>query len=189
MMMPAQTLARQILGEGGPAPMKVLDISAGHGIWGIAFGQQNPQAEVVGLDWPNVLEVARENAAKFGVKDRYTTIAGSAFEVGFGEGYDVVLVPNFLHHFDQAGCAALLKKVHAALKRGGKVVVVEFAPDENRVTPPASATFALVMLAGTPGGDAYTVGELQQMVKVAGFGQVSWMDLPNGMQRVVVGEK
>ena len=112
MQMPAELIAKMFAGS---KPMKVLDISAGHGVYGIAFAKHNPNAKVVGLDWANVLEVAKENAAKAGVADRYSTIPGSAFEVDFGSGYDIVLIPNFLHHFDPATNEKLLRKVHAAL--------------------------------------------------------------------------
>jgi len=44
-----------------------------------------------------VLEVARENAKKFGVADRYKNLPGSIFDVDIGTGYDLILVPNFLH--------------------------------------------------------------------------------------------
>jgi len=61
-----------------------------------------------------VLEVAKENAAKAGVGDRYSTIAGSAFDVDFGSDYDVVLVPNFLHHSMRQPARSSCAKVHAA---------------------------------------------------------------------------
>jgi len=59
--------------------MRVLDIAAGHGLYCIAVAMHNPQAEVVALDWPSVLAVAREHAAAAGVADRYRTIPGSVF--------------------------------------------------------------------------------------------------------------
>lgn len=48
----------------GDAPMKVLDIAAGHGMYGITVAQKNPSAQVTGLDWQNVLAVAQENARR-----------------------------------------------------------------------------------------------------------------------------
>jgi len=76
--------------EGKPA--KVLDIAAGHGMYGITVARKNPNAEIVALDWPAVLQVAQENARKFGVADRYSVREGSAFETELGSGYDYVLL-------------------------------------------------------------------------------------------------
>ena len=191
MTMQAQLVAGQIVAAPGVAgrPIKALDIAAGHGMFGIALLQQHPQACVGGLDWPNVLAVAREHAAKFHVVDRYTTLPGSAFEVDFGTDYDVILVPNFLHHFDAETNITLLKKVYAALKPGGRVVTLEFAPDDSRVTPPGAAAFAIIMLASTPAGDAFTVAELTAMYAAAGFHDVTTTMLPLGSQRVLTGVK
>ena len=88
--------------DGHDGPMRVLDIAAGHGLFGIEIAKQNPQARVTGLDWAPVLRVALDNARKAGVQDRYDMLPGSAFEVDFGGPYDAVLLTNFLHHFDPA---------------------------------------------------------------------------------------
>jgi predicted nicotinamide N-methyase len=172
-MAPMMAPAAQVIAGHLPAsgPLKVLDIAAGHGLFGISIARRNPEAEIVALDWAAVLEVARENAAQAGVASRYSTIAGSAFDVDFGSGYDVVLLTNFLHHFDAETNEALLRKVHAALKPGGRAVTLEFVPNDDRVTPPMAAGFALVMLSSTHKGDAYTFRELDEMFRRAGFSQ------------------
>jgi len=117
MAMPARQLAPLVDPEANQK-LKILDIAAGHGLYGLAFAKRNPKAEIVAVDWPNVLEVAKENAQAAGVSDRYQTKPGSAFDVDYGTGYDIVLLTNFLHHFDMATCEALLHKVHAALNDG-----------------------------------------------------------------------
>ena len=150
-------------------PLRVLDIAAGHGIFGIEIARRHPDAHVVALDWAGVLEVAAANAAKAGVSARHELKPGDAFEVDFGEGYDVVLLTNFLHHYDAATCTALLRKVHAALKDGGRAITLEFVPNEDRVSPPEQAAFAMSMLMTTAAGDAYTFEELRKMAADAGF--------------------
>jgi 2-polyprenyl-3-methyl-5-hydroxy-6-metoxy-1,4-benzoquinol methylase len=151
--------------------LKVLDIAAGHGIYGITVAQQNANAEVYALDWANVLAVASENAAQAGVASRFHTIPGSAFDVDLGTGYDLVLLPNFLHHFDAATNVALLKRVRTAMNPGGTVATIEFVPNEDRVSPPVAASFSIIMLQRTEHGDAYTFRELDDMFRQAGFGQ------------------
>lgn len=148
---------------------KLLDIAAGHGIFGIVFAQQNPQLEVWAVDWPSVLEVAAENATRFGVAGRHHLLPGSAFDVEFGEDYDLVLLTNFLHHFDIETNVRLLQKAYASLREDGRVLTLEFVPNEDRVTPRHAAGFSLVMLASTPNGEAYTFAEYDEMMKRAGF--------------------
>ena len=182
---PAQALA-ELLPLDATRPSRILDIAAGHGVYGIAVGQKNPQAQLVALDWAPVLEVARENARAAGLADRFSTIAGSAFEVDLGENYDIVLVPNFLHHFDQPTCVTFLKKVHAALGAGGCVAIVELVPNPDRVTPPESASFSLVMLATTAAGDAYTFAEFEEMLNQSGFREIRQHPLPPSVATAVI---
>jgi len=166
--------------------MKVLDIAAGHGLYGIAVATQNPAAEVVALDWPNVLALAREHAEAAGVGERCRLLPGSAFTVDFGTGYDLVLLVHFLQDLDLATCERLLRKVHAALVPGGRAVALGFVPNDDRVSPPPHAAFGLTMLATTPGGDAYTVSELDRMFRSVGFVRTELHDLPPTTERVLI---
>jgi 2-polyprenyl-3-methyl-5-hydroxy-6-metoxy-1,4-benzoquinol methylase len=188
MTMSAKAMA-QLAGSADGSKLKVLDIAAGHGMFGITIAQQNPDAEIVALDWPSVLQVAKENASNAGVSARFSTIEGSAFDVDYGSDYDLILLTNFLHHFDSETCESLLRKVHAALKDGGRVMTLEFVPNEDRISPPISAAFSMMMLSGTPGGDAYTFVELERMFKNAGFAQSELHQLPASPQQLVISHK
>ena len=187
MMMPAQIMTAE-LRKGGEAH-KVLDIAAGHGIYGITVAKQNPAAQIYACDWKNVLAVAEENARAMGVGDRHHLIPGSAFEVDFGGGYDLALVANFLHHFDPPTCTTFMKKVHAALEPDGRAAIVEFVPNPDRVSPPMAAAFSMVMLATTPSGDAYTFAELESITKNAGFSRVELAPAALGLDRLVIAYK
>jgi SAM-dependent methyltransferase len=148
---------------------KVLDIAAGHGMYGVTIAKHNPNAEIYAVDWPSVLEVANENARALGVSERLHSLPGNAFEVDFHSGYDVVLLTGFLHHFGPPAIETLLRKVHAALAPNGRVVTVEFVPNDDRVSPPVPAGFSLIMLSSTKDGDAYTLAEYDRMFRNAGF--------------------
>jgi len=167
-------------------PAKVLDIAAGHGLFGIHVALHNPAAEIIFQDWDNVLDVARANATAMGIDGRFQTISGSAFEVDFGTGYDVALLPNFLHHFDFATNVGLLKKVRAALKPGGLAAIVEFVPNEDRVSPPDGALFAMRMLGTTPSGDAYTLAEIDRMLRDSGFSASESRSLAPAPQQLIL---
>lgn len=187
MMAPMAGPLGKVVLDGHAGPMRVLDIAAGHGLFGIEIAKQNKQAHVTGLDWAPVLRVALKNAEKAGVRDRYDMLPGSAFEVEFGGPYDAVLLTNFLHHFDKTTCVGLLKKVRGALKPGGRVATLEFVPNEDRVSPPMPAAFALTMLATTPAGDAYTLRDLSGMYAEAGLRDVMGHPIPMSPHTIVMG--
>ncbi|MGH9493147.1 MAG: methyltransferase [Terriglobales bacterium] len=189
MHVPAEGIASILKAKEAAGPSgkwKVLDIAAGHGMFGITLAKHNPQAEITALDWRNVLEVAKENAQAADVTDRYRTIAGSAFEAELGTGYDVVLLTNILHHFDVATCETLLRRVHAALAPAGRAVILEFVPNDDRVSPPLAATFSMMMLGMTPAGNAYTFRELESMCRNAGFARAQLHPLEGHPESVVV---
>jgi SAM-dependent methyltransferase len=172
-----ESVAAAIAG-GGPIRGTVLDVAAGHGFYGIAIAKSHPEAQIVSQDWPNVLAVARENAEAAGVADRQSLLPGSAFDVDFGTGHALVLLTNFMHHFDPETNERLLRRAHASLAPGGRAVAVEFVTNADRVTPPEAASFALTMLASTPAGDAYTFDEYDRMFRAAGFRDVVLQQLP-----------
>ena len=158
---PSEIMAAE-LRKGGEAH-KVLDIAASH-----------------------VLEVAMKNAQAMGVVDRYPLLPGSAFETDFGGDYDLVLIPNFLHHFDPPTCTTFMRKVYAALKPGGRAAIAELVPNPDRVTPPTAAAFSMMMLATTPTGDAYTFAELESISKNADFVRVELAPPEIGLNRLVI---
>jgi cyclopropane fatty-acyl-phospholipid synthase-like methyltransferase len=186
LMFPTAQAVAEHVGFDIDRELKVLDVAAGHGIYGIMVGKRYPNAQIYGADWNKVLTVAKENAEKFGVAGRYHTIGGDAFESDFGTGYDVILVPNFLHHFDVPTCERFIRKLDASLAEGGKIMTVEFVPNDDRVSPPPSAMFSIVMLAATPGGDAYTYPELKQMFENSGFANNEIIELHPMPQHLIV---
>jgi hypothetical protein len=188
MKRPAQAIADILAADGGPV-RDVLDIAAGHGIFGVAVAQRFPEARITAVDWAAVLEVVKENAASAGVSDRLRTLPGSAFDVDLGTGHDVVLVTNFYHHFDLDTCRTLARRFHASLAEGGRMITLEQIPDPDRVSPPAQAGFALTMLATTARGDAYTYAEYERVFIDSGFARNVLHDLAPVPQRIIVSYK
>jgi O-methyltransferase domain/Dimerisation domain len=178
MMAPAAEAIADTLGVASIRPLKVLDIAAGHGAFGLAIADRNPEAEIVAVDWEQVLHVASENAAGAGVGGRFRTRPGDAFSVDYGTGYQLALVTNFLHHFDEPTCITLLQKVGASLASGGRVAVLEFVPNEDRVSPSMAAGFSMTMLGTTAHGDAYTFEQMKTMLEAAGLSDVARLALP-----------
>lgn len=181
----AEYMAEVVMREGAPA--KVLDVAASHGMFGFAIARRAPGCEIVALDFPSVLEVTKEHAQAAGLA--ITPLPGSAFTAELGTGYDVVLVTNLFHHFSPEDCIALMKRFHAALRPGGRMLVLEFVPNEDRLTPPVVAAFAMMMLVNTPAGDAYPMSAYERMLDAAGFGERELTDVPNSAHRLLVARR
>jgi ubiquinone/menaquinone biosynthesis C-methylase UbiE len=188
MQLPARLIV-DLIGGDRQQPLRVLDVAAGHGLFGIAIAQSYPTARVAALDWPDVLAVATENARRAGVADRHRLLPGSAFDVDWGGPYELVLFTNFLHHFDVPTCDRLAARAFAALAPGGRLITLEFVPNADRVSPPPAAGFALTMLATTAHGDAYTFAEYEGMFARAGFARSEFHPLPPTTQQAVVSFK
>jgi hypothetical protein len=181
----ASEIADLVAGDGA---MRVLDIAAGHGLFGILIAQHNPKAQITALDWPNVLAVATANAQKFGVADRHSLLPGNAFETEFGGPYDLVLVTNFFHHFDPPTCEKLMRKIRASLTSTGRCVTLDFVPNDDRVSPPMAAGFAMMMLGTTAAGDAYTFAEYKTMFLNAGYKSSELHSLNRAPQTVIISQ-
>lgn len=189
LMQPPALMMADLVGGEPKQPLKILDVAAGHGLFGITMAERFPQAHVTALDWPNVLQVASENAKARGVADRHSLLPGSAFEIDWGGPYDLVLLTNFLHHFDQPTCERIARKSLAALAPGGRAITLEFIPEPDRISPASTAMFALTMLATTAHGDAYTFAEYDAIFREAGFRRSEFHALPATNQQVVVSFK
>ena len=166
------------------AVTKVLDVACGHGLYGLAVAERGENVEVAGLDWAPVLDVAIENARASRAGEHYRAIAGSAFEAELGDGYDLVLLTNFLQLLGVADCERVLRRIHAAMRPGGRVLTLGFIPDESRVSPPTQAMFAMMMLGSTPEGDAYPFSAYENMFARAGFARSELAEI--GPSRMVV---
>ena len=169
----------------GDRAIKVLDAAAGHGLLGIAIAKRNPQAHITALDWPNVLAVATENAQQAGVADRHSTLPGDAFQVKYGGPYDLFWSRIFSTIFDppraKCSCESCLPRSPLAGD-----VSLEFVPNEDRVSPPTPAGFAMMMLGTTRSGDAYTAAEFEAMFRNAGFASSELHLLKNSPESVVI---
>lgn len=180
----AKATAAHVAGWPEP-PRRVLDVAAGGGMFGISVAEACPEASVVAVDWRDVVAVAGRNAERAGLGARYRTLAGDAFTMDWGGGYDLVLLANILHHFDHAACVALLRRVRDSLAPGGRAAIIEFIPDESRVTPPIPASFAFMMVATTQHGDAFTEVEYAAMARNAGLRAGAAVPLPLSQERLI----
>lgn len=151
------------------APLTVLDIGAGSGVWGIALAQLSVKVAIRAVDFPKVLKITRQFAERWKVTERMVTVPGDFIEADFGKGHQVAALGHILHSEGPARIKTLLKKVYNSLAPGGTIVIQEFVPSNDRMGPPPALIFAVNMLVNTRAGDTYTFKEISQWLKAAGF--------------------
>lgn len=174
----AKALADSLGDQLSGGEVKVLDLAAGSGVWGIALAKKSPSVRVTAVDWKGVTSVTQKVARREGVGDRLKTIDGDLLEVDFGSGYRVATLGHILHSEGLDRSKTLLKKVAAALAPGGTIAIAEFMPNDDRTAPPTPLIFAVNMLVCTEKGDTFTLPELTAMLKETGFKDVRTVQAP-----------
>jgi SAM-dependent methyltransferase len=163
----AQAIRELGLTEGAPA---LLDVGGGMAVYSLALLRANPRARATQADWPHINDKARARVAAEGFADRFTTIDGDFGHVDLGEArFDLAVLSNIVHQESPASNRALLGRLHAALRPGGRLVIAEFVVDDGRTGPPMSLLFNLNMLPLTEGGRSYERRDLHALVTEAGF--------------------
>ena len=160
------------------APVSVLDIGAGSGVWGIALAKQSLQVCIRAVDWPRVLEVTQRVAMRHGVADRLTTVGGDLFAADFGRGHQIAVLGHILHSESRERSRQLLQKIHDALAPGGTLAIQEFMPNDDRNGPALPLMFAVNMLVNTEEGDTYTFSEMSAWLRDIGYINPRLLEVP-----------
>jgi ubiquinone/menaquinone biosynthesis C-methylase UbiE len=174
----AQVLAKHLALSKSAAPVRVLDLAAGSGVWGIALAQSSDNLTVTAVDWSGVLPATQATVARFELSDRFTFVAGDLDSADFGQGHDVATLGHILHSEGEARSRILLHKVFEALAPGGTIAIAEFLVNEDRTGPVGSLFFAANMLVNTDEGDTFSFEEIREWLMEAGFTNARLLEAP-----------
>jgi 2-polyprenyl-3-methyl-5-hydroxy-6-metoxy-1,4-benzoquinol methylase len=175
---PAQKLAEHLKLSKAKDEIRVLDLAAGSGIWGIALAQKSPRVRVTAVDWAGMIPTTKRITQKFGVGDRFNFIEGDILEANFGSGYDIATLGHILHSEGEQRSRQLLKKTFGALKPGGTIAIAEWLVNDRRTEPTHSLMFAVQMLVNTERGDTFSFNEIRNWLEDAGFKKVRKLEAP-----------
>lgn len=174
----ARGLAHALKVADATEPLRVLDLAAGSGVWGIAFAERSDQVRVTAVDWAEVIPVTQRVVERNNVTERFTFVEGDLMEVDLGEDHAVAILGHILHSEGAERSRALLRRVHDALAPGGTIAIAEFTPDDDRAGPPMPLLFAINMLVHTEAGDTFTFAELSDWLTDAGFTEPRRLEVP-----------
>ena len=163
------------------AARRIMDVGGGSGAVSIALCRAYPHLEAIVVDQPPVVARAAAHVDAAGLSHRITTWPANMFESPLPEGCDTAVVANVLHDFSPARAREILGRVVAALPPGGRVVILEIVPDEERRSPPLAVAFSVAMIVNTAGGDAHTAAQYGAWLEEAGLTGIVVTPIPGRM--------
>jgi SAM-dependent methyltransferase len=165
---------------------RIMDVGGGSGAVSIALCRAFPRLEAIVVDQPPVAARAGVHIAAAGLGDRITTWPANIFDSPLPPDCDVAVLANVLHDFSPDRAQEILRRVHAALPGGGRAVILEIVPDDERRGPPLAVAFSVAMIVNTAGGDAHTVPQYRRWLEDAGFTAVTVAPIPGRMVTTVI---
>ena len=166
---------------------KILDLAGGPGAYAILMCQANPGIHCVTVDLPAISAEAKGYVAQFGLSDRIECRAGDYHTDEYElEAYDVVTIFGALHQESPAQIVDILKRAHRALRKGGRVIVLDMMTDATHTAPKFSALFAVNMALTTANGWVFSDEELKRWMREAGFEPGETRSVPPPMPHWIV---
>jgi SAM-dependent methyltransferase len=181
----AERLAEALAIADADAPLSVLDLAAGSGVWSIALAERSPHVNVTAVDWEGVLAVTRKVTARQGVAGRYRFVGGDLLEADFGGGHAIATLGHIIHSEGEERSRLLLKKTYHALAPGGTIAIAEILVNVARTGPLPALIFAVNMLVNSGRGDTFSLEEISGWLRDAGFEDIRTVDAP-GLARLLI---
>jgi O-methyltransferase domain/Dimerisation domain len=165
----------------------MLDVGAGAAPWTIAFLLANPEARATVNDLPQVLDIARENAASYGVAERCSFLPGDYFGVKLPRSaFDAVVFGHVLRAEGIVGAKRLVDRVVPSVRDGGVVIVADYFVADDRRGPLNPLLLGVTMTASTQEGTTFTYAECRQLLTEVGVRDVEVLQ-PVPFQEVMIG--
>lgn len=170
---------------------KVLDLAGGPAAYAILMCKENRDLKCVTVDLPAISDEARGYVERFGMAERIECRHGDYHTDEYeAEQYDAVTIFGALHQESPEQIVDILRRSHRALKKGGKVFILDMMTDATHTAPKFSALFAVNMALTTTNGWVFSDAELKDWMSEAGFTPLQTQTVPPPMPHwLVTGEK
>jgi SAM-dependent methyltransferase len=128
-------LSAREVAQRSPVPKgarRMLDIGGGHGLNSVELCRRHPALRAEILDLPEAIEQAAPLLAHEDMGDRVRHRPGNALTEELGsETYDLVLMSQLAHHFDEDANRELARRVARSLRPGGVFLIQEVIRGES----------------------------------------------------------
>jgi O-methyltransferase/methyltransferase family protein len=166
---------------------RFVDVGCAQGCIPVQVALANPHITGGGFDLEVVKPIFQEYLKRFGLESRLAFQSGNFFEDPLPEA-DVLSMGRILHDWDLEKKMDLLKKAHAALPKGGALIVYESLIDDDRRRNVAGLLMSLNMLIETRGGFDFTGADCTGWMKKVGFSK-TFVEHLHGPDSMAVGIK
>src|ERR1700743_1937027 len=150
----------------------LLDVAGGSGSSACSIVARHPHLRAALLDKPRGDRIARESIAQRGYAEKVDVIARDMFSDDWPTGFDVHLISNVLHDWDEDTVKKLLAKSFAALPSGGLLIVHDMHINAEKTGPLHAAEYSALLMNITE-GKCYSTGEMRAYFGELGF---EWAD-------------
>jgi cyclopropane fatty-acyl-phospholipid synthase-like methyltransferase len=151
---------------------RLLDLGGGPGTYAIFFCRHHPDLKATVFDLETTRPFAEKVFERFDMKDRITFHGGDYLKDEIPGTYDVVWLSHILHGEGPDECRTLVQKAVSVLEPGGLILIHDFILDDTLDRPLFPALFSLNMLLGTAKGQSYSEGQIIDMLRGAGVGNI-----------------
>ena len=162
----------------------LLDLGCGAGTYTAAFLDAHPEARATGIDFWDVVPIAKKFLARFG--ERVQLIGDEISTVQGRDEYEVALLANVVHLHAPVFCQKYIERAARLLVPGGKLVIKDLRLDEDRCGPISGLMFALNMAIYTGGGDVYPTSQLRAWCEAAQLGAIEEHRLESSPDSIVL---
>jgi O-methyltransferase domain len=157
---------------------RVLDLGAGAAPWSLALAARNADMRVTAVDVPTVLNVTKQMVMTRGYADQFDYLSGDLLTVDLGQSaYDLAIVGNLCHLFDETTNRRLLGRLFETLHLGGTLAILDALPNEQLDGPQAVILYALGLLLRTSRGQVYPFSSYMGWLQEVGYEAVDRIDL------------
>ncbi len=148
---------------------RCLDVAGSHGLVGAALCRAHPGLRSVVLERGEAMTEARRLATEARITDVVSFRECDLLTDEYGEGADVVVLANILHHFDPDTNRAILGRARRALRPGGSIGIFDIEAPGTEKPPEAAGDAAALFFRITSNGACFTGDDYIAWLRQTGF--------------------
>jgi hypothetical protein len=144
----------------------IVDIGGGNGFFMSTILSRFKKLKGTVFDLPHVVTEAPLFFEKYNISERASIIGGSFFDT-IPPGFNLYIIKNILHNWDDESCIKILKNIKASLLPESKLLIMEACLKKDN-NPSFAKMTDLLMMAGLDGKER-SLEEYHSLLQQAGF--------------------